>query len=79
MINKNLNEKNNYINSIREHLQIIGDILFDYNGCSIKQLDSLSKAELIKSIDYLEKEKDCLPHSYRRKIECIIQEVRFKL
>jgi len=79
MINQNLNEKDNYTNSIREHLQIIGNILFDHNGCSKKHLSSSSKAELAKSIDYLEKERGYLPHSYIKGIDYIIKEVRCKL
>jgi hypothetical protein len=79
MINKNIIEEDTHINSIRKHLQIIGDILFNHDGYSEKQLCSKSKAELIKSIDYLEKEKDYLPYSYSRAIEYIIEEVRHKL
>ena len=79
MINKDLNEKDNYTNSIRKHLQIIGNILFDHNGCSKNQLSSISRAELVKSTDYLEKGKGYLPHSYIKGIDYIIKEVRCKL
>jgi hypothetical protein len=79
MINKNMIEEDTYINSIRKHLQIIGDIFFNHDGCSEKQLCSKSKAELIESIDSLEKGKDYLPYSYSQAIDYIIREVRHRL
>ena len=79
MINKNIIEKDTYINSIRKHLQIVGSILFNHDSYSEKQLCSISKAELIKSIDYLEKEKDYLPYFYSKEIDYIIKEVRHRL
>jgi len=79
MNSKDLKEEYSYISSIRGNLQIIGDILFDYNGDSKKQLSSTSKAQLIKAIDYLEKEKDSLPNSYKYEINIIIKAARYKL
>ena len=79
MNNKDLKEECSYINSIRNNLQIIGDILIGHNSCLKKQLDSISKAQLIKAIDSLEKEKDSLPDSYRYDINIIITAARSKL
>jgi len=79
MNNKDLKEEYGYINSIHNNLQIIGDILIGHNSCLKKQLDSISKAHLIKAIDSLEKEKDSLPDSYRYEINIIITAARSKL
>jgi len=79
MNDDNLYKEPIYINSIREQLQIIKNVFFDGDEFSKKQLDSLSKANLLKAMDYLEKEKDQLPHSYRKEIEFLLREVRYKL
>jgi hypothetical protein len=79
MYNKNLKEEYGYINSIHNNLQIIGDILIGHNGCLIKQLNSISKAQLIEAIDSLEQEKDSLPDSYQSEINIIITAARSKL
>jgi len=83
MDNKDLKEEYGYINSIHNNLQIIGGILrgilIGHNGCLKKQLTSLSKAQLIKAIDSLEKEKDYFPDSYKYGINIIITTARSKL
>ncbi len=79
MISKNLYKEYSYINSIRENLQIIEDIFFDHNSESQNQLSSISKAQLIKAIEYLDKEKNSLPNFYKKEIDIIIKAARFKL
>jgi hypothetical protein len=79
MDNKDLKEEYSYINSIHNNLKIIGDIIIGHNGCLKKQLNSISKAQLIKAIDSLEQEKDSLPDSYRHEINIIIISARSKL
>lgn len=64
---------------IRKHLKISISILFDNNGCPKEQLDTMSIAELIKSINFLEKVKDRLPDFYRKEIEYVIKVARYKL
>ena len=79
MGNKDLKEEYCYINSIHNNLQIIGDILIGNNGCLKKQLNNISKVQLIKAIDSLEQEKDSLPDSYKHEINIIITTARSKL
>ncbi len=79
MKSKNLYKEYSYINSIRENLQIIEDIFFDHNSESQNQLSSISKAQLIKAIEYLDKEKDSLPNFYKNEINIIIKSARFRL
>lgn len=79
MSNKDLNEEYSYINSIRNNLQVIGNILLGNNGCLRNQLNNVSKAQLIKAIDSLEKEMGLLPDSYKHEINLIITAARFKL
>jgi len=79
MDNKDLNEEYSYINSIRNNLQVIGNILLGNNGCLKNQLNSVSKAQLIEAIDSLEKEMYSLPNSYKHEINIITTAARFKL
>jgi len=79
MDNKDLKEEYSYINSIRNNLQVIGNILLGNNGYLKNQLNSVSKAQLIEAIDSLEKEKDSLPDSYKYEINIIITAARYKL
>lgn len=79
MNNKDLNEEYSYISSIRNNLQVIGNILLRNNGCLKNQLNSVSKAQLIEAIDSLEKEMYPLPNSYKYDINLIITAARFKL
>ncbi len=79
MKSKNLYKEYSYISSIRENLQIIEDIFFDHNSESKNQLSSESKAQLIKAIEYLDKEKNSLPNFYKKEIDIIIKAARLKL
>ena len=79
MYSKNLKEEYSYINSIHNNLRIIGDILIGHNGCLRKQLNGITKAQLIDAIDSLEQEKDFLPDSYKYEINIIITTARSKL
>ena len=79
MNSKDLYEEYSHINSIRGNLQIISNTFFDLNGNSKKQLNSISKAQIIKAIDCLEKEKDSLPNFYKNEINIIIKAARYKL
>jgi hypothetical protein len=74
--NKTINEKDPYLNSILEHVHTIRNILFDYDNSFKKQIGSISKTELTKSLDYLEKEKDSLPAFCRREMDCVLKKVR---
>jgi len=79
MNNEDLKEEYSYINSIRNNLQVIGNILLE-NNCSLRnQLTSGLKSQLIKAIDSLEKEMGLLPDSYKHEINIIITAARFKL
>jgi hypothetical protein len=64
------------MSSIIEHLYAIRNILFDDDNSLKKQIGSIAKAELMESLDYLEKEKDTLPDSCRREMECVLKKVR---
>lgn len=75
MKNKIINEKDPYLNSIREHVRTIRNILFDDDNSLKKQIGSISKAELMKSLDYLEKEKDSLPDLCRREMDYVLKKV----
>lgn len=79
MSSRDLNEEYSHINLIRENLQIIGNILLDHDGCLKDRLSSVSKAQLIEAVDYLEKEKDSLPNSYKYEVNIIIKAARYKL
>jgi hypothetical protein len=71
------NETN--VNSILENLQIIRGVFFNHNGDSENQLNSKSKAEVIKAIDYLDETMDSLPDLYKKEIIAVIRAARFKL
>jgi predicted transcriptional regulator len=73
---KIIDEKDPYLNSIREHVRTIRNILFDDDNSFKKQIGSIAKAELMESLDYLEKQKDTLPDSCRREMECVLKKVR---
>jgi len=79
MNSKDLYGECTYIKSIRENLQTIGNIFFEHTDDSKNQIDNISKAQLIKAIDYLDKEKDSLPTFYKNEINVIIKAARYKL
>jgi hypothetical protein len=71
------NETN--VNSILENLQIIRGVFFNHNGDSENQLNSKSKAQVIKAIDYLDETMDSLPDLYKKEIIAVIRAARFRL
>jgi hypothetical protein len=79
MKTENLYKEPHDTNSIREQLQIIKKYFFDGDELSRIQSDSLSTTNLVKAMDYLEDEKDQLPRFYRKEIDFILGEVRYKL
>jgi hypothetical protein len=76
MKHKIVNEKDPYLNSILEHVYAIRNILFDSDNSLRKQIGSISKTELIKSLDYLEREKDSFSDSCRREMDLVLEKVR---
>lgn len=76
MKNKTINEKDPHMSTILEHLHAIRNILFDCNNSFKKQIGGVTKTELMKSLDYLEKEKDTLPDSCRREMDCVLKKLR---
>lgn len=76
MKNKTIDEKDSYLNSIYEHVRNIRNILFDDDNSFKKQIGCISETELMKSLDYLEKEKDLLPHFCRREMDYVLKKVR---
>lgn len=76
MKNKTKYDKDTHMSSIIEHLYAIRNILFDCNNSFRKQIGSITKTELMKSLDYLEKEKDTLPDSCIREMEYVLKKVR---
>jgi len=74
--NKTIDDKDTHMSSIFEHLHTIRDILFDCNNSFKKQIGSITKTELMKSLDYLEKEKNTLPDSCRWEMDCVLKKVR---
>jgi hypothetical protein len=62
-----------YIRSLRENLLVIKDVLLADNN--------LSKVgpEIIDSINYLKREKENLPKSYREGVEKVITEAKNRL
>ena len=79
MKTENLYKEPHYTNSIREQLQLIKKYFYDGDELSKIQSDSLSESNLLKAMDYLEKEKDQLPRFYRKQIDFLLREVRYKL
>jgi hypothetical protein len=73
--NKTVKEKDPYLNSILGHVHTITNILFDSDDSLRKQIGSISKAELIRSLDYLEKEKESFPDSCRREMDLVLEKV----
>ena len=66
-----------YIDSIRQDLQIIKNVLLDGDEFSRTRSNScLSKTNLLKALDHLEKEKNQLPRSYGEDIDFLLREVR---
>ena len=76
---ENLYQEPYYIDSIRQQLQIINKVFLDGDEFLKIPSDSVLKANLLKAMDYLEKEKDQLPRFYRREIDFLLREVRYKL
>jgi hypothetical protein len=76
---ENLYQEPHYIDSIRQQLQIIKKVFLDGDEFLKISSDSVSKANLLKAVDYLEKEKDQLPRFYRKEIDFLLREVRYKL
>jgi hypothetical protein len=74
--NKFINDKDSQINPIFEHLYAIRNRLFDCNNSLKEQIGCITQAELMKSLDYLEKEKDILPDPCKREMECVLKKVR---
>ena len=79
MRNENLYVEDGYITSISERVQSIQKILFNSDGFLKRQLDSLSKANLLEAMDYLEKEKNQLPHYYGKQIDFVLAEIKYML
>jgi len=67
------------MDSILENLQIIRGVFFNHHGNSENQLNSKTKAQLIKAIDYLDGIMDSLPDLYKKEITTIIKAARFRL
>jgi len=78
MMSKNLVGEDAHKESMLEHLRLVAKILFDHSGTTRVQLSDKSKAELMESISYLEKNKNTIPDSFKKEIDFVIDKIRCK-
>jgi hypothetical protein len=79
MESKNLDGEDARSEPMLDHMRLVTRILFDHNGTTGNQLSDKSKAELIRSISYLEKSKNTVPGSFKKEIDFIIDKIRCNL